>query len=414
MFMNQSLLLLHRLFRRLQQKNRFIGRVQRTGLTIAETHFLLELQADPSRTIAYMAELLGLNQSSCSRIAQGMVRRGILKMTVSPVDSRRRILNITRKGEHILETVDQGAEEIIGGFSRHITTSEMHKLIEVYRMIGNGYNHPAGVRRKGESLYRVEQRRITRSFGLLGDQVFGSSFNSSQWQALSEIILSPVPPQATELSMVLGLAQNSLSSVVEVLESASLIERRQHATDKRVTVLVSKPAGRRLCQHMETQAVADLENSLSTLKNAEIAPAVDIIRRFVGEVDPVLPPLLPGYTLFPVTSAEDRAVTRGFIARQMVAYQMETFLPETWIATGNRIFQMRSAEGIEAAFELVPQGQGWQIPVAGWGAAVPPFTLLGGLHHALFDCQQEQRRASGAVQITFEPLREYLGMKQIG
>lgn len=331
------LLTMHRLFRRLQQKNRFIGRGVRTGLTIAETHFILELQADGSRTIVELAELLGLNQSSGSRISQSLTRQGLIKVSVSKTDSRRRVLSLTAAGEDAIRNIDQSAEQIIAGFAARITTTEMSMLVKMMRTIADGYAHPPGVRRRGESLYRVEQRRITRCFGLLGEHVFGSSLNSSQWQALSEISLSPVAPQATELSTVLGIAQNSLSSVIESLEERAMVKRRPDPDDKRVSILSPTIAGIRISQQIERHATTELRRSLRGISSGELEQLTGILSRFVGELDPMLPPLLPDCELVQFASEEDRRQARGFVARSLVNAGQEAELPERFLGEENSL-----------------------------------------------------------------------------
>ena len=57
-----------RLFRRVQQRNRFITTDQDTGLTLVESFVLLEVDTEPQCNAQHLAVLLGINKGTASRV----------------------------------------------------------------------------------------------------------------------------------------------------------------------------------------------------------------------------------------------------------------------------------------------------------------------------------------------------------
>lgn len=405
--MSDPFLTMHRLFRRLQQKNRFVGRVEHSGLTIAETHFIIELQADPSRGLSELAELLALNHSSCSRIAKNLEAAGLIECRAADHDSRRKTLLLSDNGRRLIEKIDTFSNGLVSGYASHLSGAEFAKLILLLRLIGDGYQHPPGIRRPREPEYRVEQRRVTRCFGLLGDQVFASSLSSSQWQALSEIVLSPFPPRVTELSDLLGIAQNSLSTVIDFFERNRYAVRRSHPEDKRITILAPLPEGVKTARAIEQRAVADLKRSMEKSSKRWIEEMTRLLSRFVGESDPVLPPLLPGYEVVELRSTEERARGRALAARALVEQNLEAFLPESTLTKKTRNYLLQNGTTPECVFALAPKGKSTRIEFAAWTPAISPWKFAAAINRADF-MQGKIVRENLQARIAFEPLKRFL------
>lgn len=409
--MTNSFYLLHRLFRRLQQKNRFVGRVPYSGLTGAETHFLIELQADNSRSIADLASLLRLNQSSCSRIAKALENQKLLTVSPSREDSRKKVLCITKKGEALIDTIDSVSRVTLAGYGERVTANELKKLVRALEHIADGYEHPPGVQRPGEPEYRVQQRRVTRCFGLLGDNVFESDLSSSQWQALSEVVLSPVTPRTTELAELLNLAQNSLSSVIDTLEKRKLVARAKHPLDGRIILLEPEVEGTRLVRQIEEKAVADLRRGLREYRTAHIVELVDIVSRFVGEANPSLPPLLPGYEVKEVLTPAERGKARAFAVRQLVEQGLEETVPESLVGADSRNFWLSYQGIVEAVLEHKPTRHSHSVVFAAWSTRVSPWVLTGAINRIDFLLKN---RGADVVndRSMFRPLKNFLGVEE--
>lgn len=100
----------------------------------------------------------------------------------------------------------------------------------------------------------------------------GLSFGKTR--ALRRIIDRPVP--MGELADLLGVDRPNLTTIVDDLERAGLVRRRDHPTDRRVILVAATPAGARLARRAEEimdrpplglseLTVADLETLLRLL-----------------------------------------------------------------------------------------------------------------------------------------------------
>lgn len=407
--MTSPYITIHRLFRRLQQKNRFIGVAKNIGLTLAETHFILELQADPARSIGDLAALLRLDQSSCSRIAQSLAKQGLVKVTPSELDSRKKVMLITSRGSTVIEKMDQFYNGALAGYSENVTARELNRLVKGLELIADGYGHAPGVRRPFESEYRVQQRRVTRCFGLLGDHVFESNFSSSQWQALSEIVLAPVPPRTNELAELLGLAPNSLSSVIDWLEKRRLIKRIKHPADKRILMLVPLSEGVRLAREIEERAARDLQVGLDRLDKQGVSEFIKILASFVGELNPIFPPLLPGYRIEELISAEQLQFGRGFAVRAIVENRQQDFVPELLVASAHRNFLLYAGEEPQCLLEYSVSEREVGVVFASWMPRVSPWIIIGALNRIELVLQSSRANKTAlSDQIKFKPLKDTL------
>ncbi len=350
-----------------------------------------------------------MNKSSCSRIAQSLAGQGLIKSAPAASDSRRKVFTITDKGTTLIKKIDSVSNAAIDEYASRVTDAELKKLVLAMRRIADGYGHPVGVRRAGEPEYRVEQRRVTRCFGLLGDHVFGSELSSSQWQALSEIVLSPYPPRTNELADLLGLAQNSLSSIVDFLEKRRYVSRKSWHGDKRVTVLVPRREGIHAASVIEERAAQDLKHSLRDCSSAQVAEAVDILGRFVGDSDPLLPPLLPGYELAELVSAAERAAGRAFAVRSLVTQGLDNEIPETLVPQSARNFILSRDGEIECLIQIGGGQDGAAIEFGAWSANFTPWKFAGMINRIDFTCAVSVH-VPLEKRVRFNPIKEFLAV----
>lgn len=396
---------IHRLLRRLQQKNRFVGTIPHSGLSPAETHFLLELDADSEHSVSSLAVLLRVDQSFSSRLAHELVRRKLIAVQQSSGDGRRKRLTITPAGRSLMKVIDQASTARYENFSETLNEREKRQLVELFKLIADGYGHPDCHSRSSDSEYRVQQRRITRCFGMLGEHVFGSSLSSSAWQLLAETVLSPVAPRPGELADLLSLAQNSLSSLIKTMTQKKLIVGQQDPDDRRSISLHALPQGRRVYTGIETAAESQLASALSAVKPAVVQQYLQVLQKFIGERDATLPPMPQHFEFEVLKSAEDRRLARGFLVRSAVAAGFEENLPDTLVGEEHTSFRFFTSESTLAVCTV--SGKIPVISAAGWSKELTPWTLLSCIskvHQVVTPGQTEFSQKF----VEFRPLRDYL------
>lgn len=103
------------------------------GLTLSQRDVLLTLYEAGPLDQGMLRDRLGLEQSSVSRLVDGLVRRGLVALSPSESDRRVRIASITNSGQVLLLRTP-GASELGGGpMVRGLSDLERRELIRLLR-----------------------------------------------------------------------------------------------------------------------------------------------------------------------------------------------------------------------------------------------------------------------------------------
>jgi DNA-binding MarR family transcriptional regulator/RimJ/RimL family protein N-acetyltransferase len=76
------------------------------GVTLAERHLLIELSVYRSPTMGDIARRLLLDKSTVSRLISKAAKKGYIKCTTGDKDKRKRFLQLTKKGRHVLNAFE--------------------------------------------------------------------------------------------------------------------------------------------------------------------------------------------------------------------------------------------------------------------------------------------------------------------
>lgn len=77
------------------------------GIGLSQCHLLLEVhRREEGASPSELAPVLGLDLSTVSRVADGLVRQGFLRREADPQDRRRAVLLLTDKGRKLAGTID--------------------------------------------------------------------------------------------------------------------------------------------------------------------------------------------------------------------------------------------------------------------------------------------------------------------
>jgi DNA-binding MarR family transcriptional regulator len=78
-------------------------RMQGSGLSLAQFGLMAQIAAAPDDTLGALAERTGLEQSTLSRNLRGLEAAGLVEITVTGEDQRRRAVWLTEQGARRLE-----------------------------------------------------------------------------------------------------------------------------------------------------------------------------------------------------------------------------------------------------------------------------------------------------------------------
>ncbi len=372
---------LHRLLRRIQQRNKFLNVVSDPPVTLLEMHVLIELQA--SGSALSMKELSGffkIDQSSISRLISRMEERDLLRKAPEKVNGVKQ-LALTERGLKCIEENDSAVNTDLKKFLLSISRQEQDDFIELVHTLADYFDVPRSKPRPVDSPFRLAQRRITRALGLLGSDVHGSGMTSFEWNVLAEIVLSPCPMQTVELAQALEVPQNSLSALLKKLETQNLISRNRSELDKRIIFLRSTEVGTRFYSDLEQKAADVFKRALSSYGHDQLRKLVDIVSLYAGDCDGTLPRIHNGVEVVPLTDENLKKRARGFIAKMLVAHKKEEELPETILTEDQSGYLvMYKEKELLVLFSRIPL----QAPsTCIWAVDISPYELYMGLHAIL-------------------------------
>lgn len=107
------------------------------GLTLSQRDLLLTLYEDGPLDQAMLRQRIGLEQSSISRLVDGLVRRGLVELRPGDTDRRVRIARLTDEGQELL-LLTPGSSELGGTIMlRGLTGAEHDELVRLLKHCTN-------------------------------------------------------------------------------------------------------------------------------------------------------------------------------------------------------------------------------------------------------------------------------------
>lgn len=131
------------------------------------------------------------------------------------------------------------------------------------------------IARVGRQWRRAVDRRL-QPFGL----------TEATWLPLIHLARAPVPLRQKELAASLVLDGSSVVRLLDSLESAGLIERREESADRRAKTISVTERGRAIIDQVEAASLAVRNATLVGLSDDDIATAtrvLDVVRRNLAD-----------------------------------------------------------------------------------------------------------------------------------
>ncbi|MBO1076672.1 MarR family winged helix-turn-helix transcriptional regulator [Roseomonas marmotae] len=108
-------------------------------------------------------------------------------------------------------------------------------------------------------------------------QPFGLS--EATWRPLLHLSRAQAPMRQKELAASLGLDGSSVVRLLDALQAAGFIERREEEADRRARAIVLMPAGHAIVAQVEAVARQVRDATLACLSEQEIGTAHDVLDR---------------------------------------------------------------------------------------------------------------------------------------
>lgn len=344
-----------------QQQNHFVARAYETPLSLAESHLLVELDADPSKTSTQLARALGLGKTTVSRIVSGLTAKGYLSSAHTDPDGRVKRLSFTRDGRNVLAQMDRNANRSIARFVDRLSQAELRKFERYLRAMNDGYGAPPCAARKGDHPLLMEGRRQTRGMGFLGSSAYGvGSLPLFDWHILVRLDELPARQTPTDLARFFRVPANTMSGALARLEKADYLYRRPAETDRRQTIVVASQSGLELLRKLEREARDRLAGALSDLSEGEIEEFATLFAKFAGRAGGQIV-LQPRLSILRLNRDEDRSEARSFLVTQLARRGELHKLGETVIGRQSRSWALFREDRLQAVCEIRAGEGGAQI-----------------------------------------------------
>jgi DNA-binding MarR family transcriptional regulator len=335
------------LLRKLQQKNRFVGEDQDTGLTMRESFVLLEFDGGAAKTPAEIAVRLQIDRSTVIRTLARLSESGLLERNASGS------YRVSAQGRRLLDRYDEQSAEILHDSLVRFNSSETTRLGKFLTSLADGTGAEPGDPRKHDHEIRLAMRRLTGSLGILSSNFMGSGITTTTWQIVSEICYADAAPTVADLAFTFSTTHAYMSLTLTQYEKKRWIKRSADNHDQRKVNLLPTEKGRTLVASIEDAGAAFIERALGELPVAECASFVELLSRYVG--DDADGNRLAGHSVSVVRGEKERRAIRAVAARWLLSRDPATGIPESLITSKDVTFVMteRTAPVLIASFREV-------------------------------------------------------------
>jgi DNA-binding MarR family transcriptional regulator len=266
----QLLNFLFELFLDLPRINRFIDGSDSYGLSTFEIGLLLEISATPNLSVKDFHKFYSPDRTLLDRSVLELANLKFIKLTKSSVDKRERCITITPHGVNAIRKLDDLFNGIISRFKQYGSDKQLNRVVDFFKLIADNLDQKQRPPRKGEHLYRSQQRRITRALKLHDRKWFGGDLNSQSIQILALLNLEVDEQTPTELGETFNIPTPLLQLTLRVLYEKGLISLTVHANDKRKKVVSITSRGKQVFSDTERNAFNLLSTATSKLSDKQL------------------------------------------------------------------------------------------------------------------------------------------------
>ncbi|WP_158595832.1 MarR family winged helix-turn-helix transcriptional regulator [Oleomonas cavernae] len=231
-----------------------------------------------------IARLLGLDRSTTGLVVSILEQRKLLSRSLHAEDKRKRVLTLTDTGRDLLALLRPCALDAIvrllapfPALERDMLTALLERMVN--RLGGSAaadelaelYGRPGYLIRRAHQIAVAVFSETCREFDITTTQ-FGVMFALSRCDGVDQITLA----------RLLGLDRSTTGLVVALLEERGLLQRSQHAEDRRRRVLALTAAGRTHLAAVMPKAVLSVERLLEPFTAIERNIFVELLDRLVN------------------------------------------------------------------------------------------------------------------------------------
>jgi DNA-binding MarR family transcriptional regulator len=119
-----------------------VKRQNKLEVNVPQFRALIFLQQHAGESLSALAEFLGLSLPAASKLADGLVKRGMLQRQSDPADRRRLVLRLSRKGDALLLGAQDAVRRHLAGMLGRIQPESLEVLAEALVVLQNSFPRP--------------------------------------------------------------------------------------------------------------------------------------------------------------------------------------------------------------------------------------------------------------------------------
>lgn len=108
-----------------------------SGVTLPQCHALLEIEAKGPISLIHLVQNLGLDKSTLSRTADGLVNNGLISRTFSDLDRRSIQLALSPEGQGICDRINAGNDHFFSRVLDRIPADRRQQVMEAFQELVN-------------------------------------------------------------------------------------------------------------------------------------------------------------------------------------------------------------------------------------------------------------------------------------
>ena len=325
-------------------------------LLINENHLLGELRAHPAITAHDLSLSLRMEKSMLSRMLAAIESRGLVEVSVSARDRRRKFLTLTPKGITALEHDNKVRDQQVIQCIAALDEQEQGELQRLLRLMADGLNSAELHGAEWENPVKIEIRRLTRSLGMLGDNYLGCEMSVENCQVLHLIsqgsVQQPNSLRMSELRQLVPYEFSILSRMVTQLTAAGFVRKEPGVKDKREISLHLSANGKARSEFNIDRGGNSLANGMRHFRAEQVGRLCELIEKFVSEDSNAA--LNSGSRLIG-DDIELRKEARAFVLAELVRRGLERDVPETILGTSSSVIVHTQNNLINAVLEYTTQ-----------------------------------------------------------
>lgn len=326
-----------------------------------EMSILALIEAKPDARPKLLADALNLERSSVSRALAKLEDRGLVSVSASDRDQRRKKISATRQGCAAVAKVYRMQDAVVASCTQCLSAQEESQLTYFMKTLADGlgavsFDSPENIRpvalqvqRAAQALRRAEHEHSSGHLSLI------------QVHILNELVSSDFHPTAKEITERIPFDASTISRQVKKLASRGYLQRIRSSDDKRRFELHLMQLGKDALFTHQREIGDCIKSSLSNLSSAEVDKFAELLKLVVRDSRLARQVVQERVEVREIHSPNERREARGFLLEQLVRKNEHYQLEDRILSAEGLAFGLYVDQKLSGVCEMTRRGRSWTV-----------------------------------------------------